>query len=120
MTIGLLVGAAGLTAWALLGPQPAYPLLILPMAAAGFGTSFTLTGATTTVMTSAQPSSAGTASALFNTTRQIGSASGVALSGSILATLSYTTGTPLSMLIGAAAYITGAIVTLFTIGRPSR
>ena len=52
---------------------------------------------------------AGTASALFNTTRQIGSATGVALGGSLLLSATTpSTGLRLSMAIGAAAYLTAA------------
>ncbi len=58
------------------------------MMAAGFGTSFALTGTTTTVMAAAPDKYSGTASALFNTTRQIGSAAGVALGGTLLAATS--------------------------------
>lgn len=81
------------------------------MMAAGFGTSFALTGATTTVMSAAPNRYAGTASALFNTTRQIGSAAGVALGGSLLAaTAIFTTGLRTSMTIGAVAYLVAAIL----------
>lgn len=79
------------------------------MMATGFGTSFALTGSTTTVMGAAPPAYAGAASALFNTTRQIGSATGVALGGSLLATSTgYGAGLRGSMAIGALAYLTAA------------
>jgi DHA2 family methylenomycin A resistance protein-like MFS transporter len=108
---GLLVAAAGLAFWAALGPDPAYPLLVLPMTAAGFGTSFALTGTTTTAMTAAPAAYAGTASALFNTTRQIGSAAGVALGGTLLATAtSYSAGLRTSMAAGALAYLAAAVL----------
>ncbi len=113
---GMLLGAAGLAGWVAVGPNPDYALLVAPMAAAGFGTSFALTGATTTVMSAAPDSYSGTASGLFNTTRQIGSAVGVALGGSLLAAnSSFTTGLQTSMAIGAAAYLTAAALALFCI-----
>lgn len=106
---GMLLGALGLGGWAAAGAEPAYPLLVAPMMATGFGTSFALTGSTATVMGAAPPAYAGAASALFNTTRQIGSATGVALGGSLLATsVDYGTGLRTSMLIGALAYLTAA------------
>lgn len=115
---GMLLGAAGLAGWAAAGSDPDYPLLVAPMMAAGFGTSFALTGATATVMSAAPDKYSGTASALFNTTRQIGSASGVALGGSLLAgTAGFTTGLRTSMAIGAAAYLTAASLALFCIPR---
>lgn len=106
---GMLLAALGLAGWAAAGAAPAYPLLVLPMMAAGFGTSFALTGSTSTVMGAAPEAYSGTASAFFNTTRQIGSATGVALGGTLLATAAdYDAGTRLSMAIGALAYLTAA------------
>lgn len=106
---GMLLAALGLAGWAAAGADPSYPLLIAPMMAAGFGTSFALTGATSTVMGAAPASYAGTASAVFNTTRQIGSATGVALGGTLLATATdYQAGTRLSMAVGALAYLLAA------------
>ncbi|MEU3839474.1 MFS transporter [Streptomyces sp. NPDC028635] len=107
---GMLLAALGLAGWTAAGDDPAYALLVAPMMAAGFGTSFALTGSTTTVMAAAPPDHAGAASALFNTTRQIGSATGVALGGSLLATAGYTAGLRQSMAIGALAYLTAALL----------
>jgi DHA2 family methylenomycin A resistance protein-like MFS transporter len=106
---GMLLGALGLGGWAAAGADPAYLLLVAPMMATGFGTSFALTGSTATVMGAAPPAYAGAASALFNTTRQIGSATGVALGGSLLATSAdYGTGLRTGMLAGTLAYLTAA------------
>jgi DHA2 family methylenomycin A resistance protein-like MFS transporter len=106
---GMLLAALGLAGWAAAGTDPSYPSLVVPMMAAGFGTSFALTGSTTTVMGAAPAGYAGTASALFNTTRQIGSASGVALGGTLLATApDYGAGLRTSMAVGALAYLTAA------------
>lgn len=106
---GMLLAFLGLAGWAAAGTDPAYPLLVAPMMAAGFGTSFALTGSTTTVMGAAPAGYSGTASALFNTTRQIGSASGVALGGTLLATApDYDAGLRTSMAVGALAYLTAA------------
>ncbi|MFD5424362.1 MFS transporter [Streptomyces sp. NPDC127084] len=106
---GMLLAALGLAGWAAAGDDPAYPLLVAPMMAAGFGTSFALTGSTATVMGAAPTEYSGTASALFNTTRQIGSATGVALGGTLLITASdYGSGLRTSMAVGALAYLTAA------------
>ncbi|MGW5132793.1 MFS transporter [Streptomyces sp. NPDC004135] len=108
---GMLLAALGLAGWAAAGADPAYAALVLPMMAAGFGTSFALTGSTATVMGAAPPAYAGAASALFNTTRQVGSATGVALGGSLLASAAtYGSGIRTSMLIGAAAYLAAALL----------
>lgn len=107
----MLLAALGLAGWAAAGDDPAYPLLVAPMMAAGFGTSFALTGSTATVMGAAPPGYAGTASALFNTTRQIGSATGVALGGTLLATAGdYGEGLRTSMAVGALACLTAAVL----------
>ncbi|MEU4930495.1 MFS transporter [Streptomyces yokosukanensis] len=106
---GMLLAALGLAGWAAAGADAAYAALVAPMMAAGFGTSFALTGSTATVMAAAPPEYSGAASALFNTTRQIGSATGVALGGSLLATGSdYGTGLRIAMAVGALAYLTAA------------
>ncbi|WP_377273514.1 MFS transporter [Peterkaempfera sp. SMS 1(5)a] len=106
---GMLLAALGLAGWASAGTDPAYPLLVAPMMAAGFGTSFALTGGAATVMGAAPPAYSGAASALFNTARQIGSATGVALGGSLLATAAdYSAGLRTSMAIGALAYLAAA------------
>ncbi|MFD8198207.1 MFS transporter [Streptomyces sp. NPDC003470] len=113
---GMLLAALGLAGWAAAGTEPAYPLLVAPLAAAGFGTSFALTGSTTTVMGAAPPAYSGAASALFNTARQIGSAAGVALGGSLLATATdYGTGLRACMAIGALAYLTAALLAVLCV-----
>ncbi|WP_338678070.1 MFS transporter [Streptomyces sp. SCSIO 30461] len=106
---GMLLAAMGLAGWVAAGDDPAYPLLVAPMMAAGFGTSFALTGSTATVMGAAPTGYSGTASALFNTARQIGSATGVALGGTLLATAAgYGAGLRTSMAVGALAYLAAA------------
>ncbi|WP_351235319.1 MFS transporter [Streptomyces sp. NPDC002133] len=106
---GMLLAAVGLAGWAVAGAEPAYVLLVGPMMAAGFGTSFALTGATSTVMGAAPAEYSGTTSALFNTARQIGSAMGVALGGSLLATAAdYSAGLRVGMAVGALAYLVAA------------
>ncbi|MGS2591973.1 MFS transporter [Streptomyces hebeiensis] len=115
---GMLLGGAGLGGWAAAGPAPDYLLLVVPMMAAGFGTSFALTGSTATVMSAAPESYSGAASGLFNTARQVGSAAGVALGGSLLAvSAGFATGLRTSMAIGAAAYLTAAALAVFCVPR---
>ncbi|MFJ9406866.1 MFS transporter [Streptomyces sp. NPDC101393] len=115
---GMLLGAAGLAGWATAGSHPDYFQLVGPMMAAGFGTSFALTGSTATVMSAAPDTYSGTASGLFNTTRQVGSAAGVALGGSLLAAAAgFATGLRISMAIGAAAYLAAAALAVVCIPR---
>jgi DHA2 family methylenomycin A resistance protein-like MFS transporter len=118
MMIGLLTAAAGLAVWALAGETPSYFLLVVAMVACGFGTSFTLTGATATVMGAAPAGFTGTASAALNTARQTGSAAGVAISGSLVAALGLTSGVTIFMAVGAAGYLLAVLVTALCVPRP--
>jgi DHA2 family methylenomycin A resistance protein-like MFS transporter len=115
MIIGLLTACVGLTLWAVSGDSPNYAILVLAMVGCGFGTSFTLTGATSTVMAAASSGYAGTASAVLNTARQTGSATGVAISGSLIAALGLTTGVPAFMAVGAGGYLLGAGIALISV-----
>lgn len=84
MVLGLVVGAAGLFGWLLAGPATGYPVLAVAMLAAGFGTAFTMPAATAAIMSAAPEATGGVAAAVFNAGRQVGSAVGVALLGSLL------------------------------------
>jgi MFS transporter, DHA2 family, methylenomycin A resistance protein len=111
MLIALLTGCFGLALWAVVGEVASYPVLAVAMIACGFGTSFTLTGATSTVMNAAPAGYAGTASAALNTARQTGSAAGVAISGSLIALVGLPVGVATFMAVGAAGYLLGAVLT---------
>lgn len=117
MLIGLLTAAAGLAVWAIAGDSPSYAVLVVAMVACGFGTSFTLTGATSTVMAAAPTGYAGTASAVLNAARQTGSAAGVAISGSLIAAVGLPLGVSTFMAIGAAGYVLAAAITWAAVPR---
>ena len=117
MLIGLLTACAGLALWAVVG-EASYAILVVAMLACGFGTSFTLTGATSTVMNAAPAGYAGTASAALNTARQTGSAAGVAISGSLIAVAGLPAGVSTFMAVGAAGYLLGAVLTLLCVPAP--
>jgi DHA2 family methylenomycin A resistance protein-like MFS transporter len=118
MLVGLSSAAVGLAVWAAAGATPSYVVLVVAMVACGFGTSFTLTGATATVMGAAPAGYAGTASAALNTARQTGSAAGVAISGSLIAALGVTTGVTVFMAVGAAGYLVGVLLTALSVPGP--
>jgi MFS transporter, DHA2 family, methylenomycin A resistance protein len=108
MTSGMLLGAAGFAALALMRPGTPYLLLVAPMVAAGFGTSFTMPAATAAVMGAAPPERAGLASGALNASRQVGGAVGVALLGALVAAQrSFTPGMALAMLLAAVAFAVG-------------
>jgi DHA2 family methylenomycin A resistance protein-like MFS transporter len=111
MTSGMLVGAAGFAALALARPGTPYGLLVAPMIAAGFGTSFTMPAATAAVMGAAPPERGGLASGALNASRQVGGAIGVALLGALVAAQgSFAPGMRAAMLIAAGAFAAGAVV----------
>ncbi len=85
MVVGLVVGAAGLFGWLPAGPATPYAVLVAPMAAAGLGTALTMPASTAAVMEAAPGARSGAAAAVFNAGRQIGSALGVALFGTLVA-----------------------------------
>jgi MFS transporter, DHA2 family, methylenomycin A resistance protein len=118
MLIGLCTGAAGLLALMAVGPRTPYPLLILPLMAAGFGMAFTMPAATTTVIEAAPPERAGVASGAVNAARQVGSTVGVALLG----TLGASAGHLAAPMAGAgAAFLAAALVVAITVrSRPPR
>ena len=116
-SIGLLTACVGLALWAVVGEAASYPVLAVAMIACGFGTSFTLTGATSTVMDAAPAGYAGTASAALNTARQTGSAAGVAISGSLIALAGLPAGVATFMAVGAAGYLLGAVLTVLCVPR---
>ena len=111
MLIGLATAAAGLLAWYAAQPGTPYPALIIPMAAIGFGTAFTMPASTAAIMHAAPDSLGGAASAVFNTARQIGSALGVALFGTFSAT-HLIPGLHTAALTATAAFLTAAALTM--------
>jgi MFS transporter, DHA2 family, methylenomycin A resistance protein len=115
MLIGLLTACFGLALWAIVGEAASYAVLAVAMVACGFGTSFTLTGATSTVMGAAPAGYTGTASAALNTARQTGSAAGVAISGSLIALAGLPVGVATFMAVGSAGYLLGAILTVLCV-----
>lgn len=85
MLIGLLVGGAGLLGLLIASADTPYLLLVVPLAAAGFGMSFTMPAATTAVVESAPADRAGIASGSINAARQLGGVIGVAILGALVA-----------------------------------
>ena len=114
MVVGLLVGAAGLAGWLLAGPATPYPVLVVPMVAAGFGISFAMPASTTAIMRTAETGRAGITSAVFNTARQLGSALGVAAYGT-LAAAGLLSGVHGGAVLGAAGYLLAALCTVLFI-----
>ncbi|MEU5614637.1 MFS transporter [Streptomyces sparsogenes] len=105
---GLLIGAAGLLGWCAAGPHTPYGLLLPALLAAGFGTSLAMPSATVAAMEAAPEEVRGAASGAFNAARQLGSAIGVALFGTLLAASGgFYAGMRLSVAVGAGCFLAG-------------
>jgi DHA2 family methylenomycin A resistance protein-like MFS transporter len=109
LLIGLLAGGTGLFGLIATVGTAGYGLLVLPMLAAGFGMSFTMPAATTTVVDNAPADRAGVASAVINTSRQVGSTIGVAVLGDLVAG-AFVPGLRIAMAVAGAAFLLAAAV----------
>lgn len=117
---GMLLAALGLAGWAAAGTDSAYALLVAPMMAAGFGTSFALTGSTATVMGAAPPAYSGARLGPVQHHPAGRQRTGVALGGSLLASAAdFGTGLRTGMAVGALAYLAAAVLARLCVpGRP--
>jgi MFS transporter, DHA2 family, methylenomycin A resistance protein len=113
MLAGLVLGGIGLLGIAVAGPHTDYALLVLPMAAAGFGMALTMPAATAAVMEAAPPDRAGIASGVVNAARQAGGVLGVALLGTLVSASGpgFGAGLHIGIVVAAAAFFAAAAVT---------
>ncbi|MFF2364000.1 MFS transporter [Streptomyces sp. NPDC058122] len=84
MAGALVLGSAGFLGWLAAGPDTSYPVLLFALMATGLATPVTVVAATVAIMEASPADKAGVASAVFNVSRQVGSAVGVALFGTLL------------------------------------
>jgi DHA2 family methylenomycin A resistance protein-like MFS transporter len=109
LLLGLSVGALGF--FGLLITQYAaldYIWFILPLMAMGFGISYCQPAATIAAICALPKERAGLASAIFTTSRQLGSLLGVALFGSIIAIVAdFVQGFQLSLIVAGVTYLIG-------------
>jgi DHA2 family methylenomycin A resistance protein-like MFS transporter len=112
MLAGLTIGGAGLLGLAVAGPHAGYPVLVAPMAAAGFGMALTMPAATASVMEAAPQDRGGIASGVVNAARQAGGVLGVALLGTLVSGSSLAGGLPAALAVAAGAFFAGAALIL--------
>ncbi|MFB7450568.1 MFS transporter [Streptomyces sp. NPDC056194] len=106
MAGALLLGSAGFLGWLAAGPGTPYPVLLFALMATGLATPVTVVAATVAVMEAAPAAQAGTASAVFNVSRQVGGAMGVALFGALIdATGGVVDGLHVSAVVAAVAFL---------------
>ncbi|MER7845230.1 MFS transporter [Kitasatospora sp. NPDC096077] len=111
MTLGLLIGAAGFFGLLVAGRSTPYWALVLPLAAIGFGTAFTMPAAVAAVVESAPSNRSGVASGVLNAARQVGSAVGVALLGALVAGAGhFESGMRVGSLISGGCFLVGALI----------
>jgi DHA2 family methylenomycin A resistance protein-like MFS transporter len=106
----MVVGLVGLVLAAPLGSPLLTALLIIPVGAGG---SLAMPPTAGLVLASVEPERAGTASAVFNTFRQVGGAVAIAVFGALIADRSqFTVGLQTSLTIAAALMLATALISL--------
>ena len=114
MLIGLTLGGVGLLGLMVMGRETPYAVLVAPFVAAGFGMSFTMPAATTTVVESAPADRAGIASGVINAGRQVGGVLGVALLGTPVSG-AFVSGLHAAVAVAGASFLAAAAVTLVAV-----
>ena len=110
---GLSSMVVGLTAMVLTAPLDSPLLTTLLIIPIGAGGSLAMPPATGLVLASAAPELAGTASAVFNTFRQVGGAVAIAIFGALIADRThFTTGMQTSLTIAAALLLATVAISL--------
>jgi DHA2 family methylenomycin A resistance protein-like MFS transporter len=110
-TVFLLMGALGSLGWLLATPTSPYTTAFLPLAASGLAAPLTVTAVTTAALESVPAEKTGVASAMLTTSRQMGSALGVALFGTLAATSpTLLSGLHVSAVLASLAFLTGSLL----------
>jgi MFS transporter, DHA2 family, methylenomycin A resistance protein len=118
MLAGLALGVAGLAGLLVAGAHTTYALLVLPMAAAGFGMALTMPAATAAVIEAAPADRGGIAAGVVNAARQSGGVLGVALLGSLVhGRTAFVPGLHIGLVVAAGAFFAGAAVTFCGVPR---
>jgi EmrB/QacA subfamily drug resistance transporter len=87
MGVGFAVLAAGLALLTTVSTATSYPILALAFVVLGVGTALASAPATGNIITSVPSDKAGVGSAMKDTTRELGGAVGIAIGGSLVATI---------------------------------
>jgi len=112
--LGLLSMVAGLVAMLVTAPLGSPPLLAALLVLTGSGGSIAMPPVTSVVLASVPPEQAGTASAVFNTFRQVGGAVAIAVFGALIADPgTFVHGMQISFTIAASLLFLTAMASLF-------
>ncbi len=112
ITGGLAAMAMGVAALALVPAATPVWLLSLLMVMVGIGGPLTMPPMTAVLLNHALPQRTGVASAMFNTSRQVGGALGIAVFGALLAHHDFMAGLRSSLLIAAGLLLAAMLATL--------
>lgn len=112
MLIGLSIGAVGFFTLTVIHQGISYAAIVAPIAAAGFGISFTMPAATSAVVEGVPADRSGIASGSLNASRQVGGAIGIALLGAFIGggAAHFVSGFRVALLIAGSAYVIGVLV----------
>jgi DHA2 family methylenomycin A resistance protein-like MFS transporter len=114
--LSMVIGLVAMLTTAPLGSPLLTALLLIPIGAGG---SIAMPPTTGLVLDSVPPESSGTASAVFNTFRQVGGAVGIAVFGALLASSpTFVTGLQTSFTIAATLLVATTLASLFMPARP--
>ncbi len=121
MVGGLLSMAVGLGGMIGVAPLGVPWLIALCLVLTGLGGSVAMPPTTSLVLASVGPEQAGTASAVFNTVRQVGGAVAIAVFGALIADPDhFVSGMRTSFVVAGAAVLIAAAASLRAEGRPRR
>ncbi|MWV47783.1 DHA2 family efflux MFS transporter permease subunit [Rathayibacter sp. VKM Ac-2803] len=111
---GLLLMALGLVLAVVTAPLASPVLVGAAVCLTGLGGAVTMPPVTSVVLSSVPPARAGTASAVFNTFRQVGGAVAIAVFGAFIADrASFVPGLQLSLTVAAVLIVGAAVASLF-------
>jgi MFS transporter, DHA2 family, methylenomycin A resistance protein len=118
---GLVVMTVGLIALAVLSASTPVPVLAVVMTLVGLGGPLVMPPITAVLLDSVPAHLAGTASGVFNTSRQVGGALAIAIFGALLAGPGgFMHGLRISLLMAAAVALTAAISSRWLTTQPAR
>jgi len=115
LLLGLLIALLGFFGLLMVNEQPSsYYWLIVPLATTGFGIAFTMPAAMIIAIQAVPKNHAGIASAVFTTSRQVGSLIGIATFGTIITrSTQFIQGMQLTLMIAGLLFLFGFLLVHF-------
>ncbi|OKH58795.1 hypothetical protein NIES2130_12595 [Scytonema sp. HK-05] len=117
MIIGLASSGVGVLVLVSIGTSTSYTILVIGFVLLGIGAGVTVPAMTATILWSVPKEQSGIASAVLNSSRQVGGVLGVALLGSLVSQHSFTTGMYIGQIIVAVIFLFSCILTFLYVPR---